>query len=92
MVVKPEQSTEEGSSVASCTLPEVATVDEVARFLRLNRKTVYDAVRANALPGARRVRNAIRVHRETLLAWLAAGGTISRPANGSVVRSRSHNR
>jgi excisionase family DNA binding protein len=48
----------------------VLTVDEVAELLRVDRKTVYEAVRVGELPGAVRVGRAIRVHRATFLLWL----------------------
>jgi excisionase family DNA binding protein len=51
--------------------PEMLTVEETAKLLRLNRKTVYEMVGKKQLPGARRFRGAIRVHRATLIAWMA---------------------
>lgn len=33
--------------------PEVLTVDEVAAYLRIDRKTVYDAITAGTIPAAR---------------------------------------
>ena len=56
------------------TLPPVLTVDEAARFLRLNRKTLYDAVRAGELPGVVRVGRSIRIGRDALLGWLQGNG------------------
>lgn len=56
------------------TLPAVLTVDEAARFLRLNRKTLYDAVRAGELPGVVRVGRSIRIGRDALLGWLQGNG------------------
>jgi len=56
------------------TLPSVLTVDEAARFLRLNRKTLYDAVRAGELPGVVRVGRSIRIGRDALLGWLQGNG------------------
>jgi excisionase family DNA binding protein len=58
---------------------EVLTVDEVAELLRVNRKTVYAAIKLGEIPGARRIGGAIRLHRTTVLTWLAAGqGRVSR--------------
>ncbi|MES2359949.1 MAG: helix-turn-helix domain-containing protein [Gemmatimonadota bacterium] len=54
--------------------PESLTVDEAAKLFRLDRKTVYAMVEAKQLPGARRFRGAIRIHRPTAVAWWAAGG------------------
>ncbi|MCC7537483.1 MAG: helix-turn-helix domain-containing protein [Deltaproteobacteria bacterium] len=59
-----------GDSVAeSCVL----TVDEVAALLRLERKTVYAALRRGEIPGARRIGRAIRLSRSAVLRWLAEG-------------------
>lgn len=49
------------------------TVDECAAYLRVNRKTIYDAVKEGGLPGARNVRGTIRIHKPTVLAWFASG-------------------
>jgi excisionase family DNA binding protein len=51
-------------------LPPVLSIDEAAELLRVNRKTLYEAVRRGHIPGARRIGRIIRVDRETLLAWL----------------------
>lgn len=61
-------------AVPATTLPPVLTVDEAARFLRLNRKTLYDAVRAGDLPGVVRVGRSIRIGRDALLGWLQGNG------------------
>jgi excisionase family DNA binding protein len=50
------------------TLPELCSVDEIAHWLRVDRKTVYAMVRRRRLPGARRFGRVIRVHRDTFLA------------------------
>jgi excisionase family DNA binding protein len=68
-------------SSVSETLPAVLTVDELAAFLRLDRKSVYAAVRNGEIPGGRRVGRAIRFSRDTVLRWLADG-------QGHVPRSR----
>ena len=54
-------------------LPEVLTVDELAALLRLNRKTVYDALKRGEIPGVRLVAGRYRIHRDTVLAWLSQG-------------------
>jgi excisionase family DNA binding protein len=54
-------------------LPHTLTVDEAADVLRVNRKTVYELVAAGELPGVRCFGRTIRIHRETLLRWLADG-------------------
>ncbi len=61
-------------------LPAVLTVDELAAFLRLNRKTVYAAIAQRAIPGARRIGGIIRVDRDVVLKWLAGEGRVSSPS------------
>ena len=67
-------STRSAPAVSATTLPPVLTVDEAAAFLRLNRKTLYDAVRAGELPGVVRVGRSIRIGRDALLGWLQGNG------------------
>ncbi len=50
-------------------LPPVLTVDEVAEFLRLNRKTVFASIAAGKMPG-RKVGRRIVVLRDALLQWM----------------------
>lgn len=52
---------------------EVLTVDELAALLRLDRKTVYAAINRSEIPGARRFGRTVRIHRDTVLQWLADG-------------------
>ena len=54
--------------------PVVLTVDEAAALLRVERKTLYDAIHRGEVPGVRRIGRLIRLSRETLLKWLAGGG------------------
>jgi excisionase family DNA binding protein len=54
--------------------PEIITAKEAALLLRLNIKTVYEMVERKQLPGARWFRGTIRIHKPTLLAWMALGG------------------
>lgn len=51
----------------------ILTVEELARLLRLNRKTVYEAFQRGQIPGGRRIGRTIRFARAVVLAWLAAG-------------------
>jgi excisionase family DNA binding protein len=64
----PAASTESPQS-----LPSVLTVDELAALLRLNRKTVYDALARGEIPGARRIGGSYRILREAVIAWLGSG-------------------
>jgi excisionase family DNA binding protein len=67
------------SDDAGTGLPQVLTVDELAALLRIDRKTVYSAIRAGEIPGVRQLGRTIRIHRGTVLAWLAQGqGRVSR--------------
>ena len=58
-----------GDAVASTVL----TVDELAALLRVNRKTVYDALSRGEIPGARRVGSTYRILRAAVIGWLASG-------------------
>jgi excisionase family DNA binding protein len=51
-------------------LPTVLTVQEAAKFLRLNVKTIYEAIEAGTFP-ARRIGRRIVIHRDALLDWLS---------------------
>jgi excisionase family DNA binding protein len=55
------------------SIPEVLTVDELAALLRLNRKTVYDALARGEIPGARRIGATYRILRAAVLDWFASG-------------------
>lgn len=46
------------------------TVDELAKLLRLNRDTAYKAVAERQVPGVRRIGRTIRIHRQSLMAWI----------------------
>jgi excisionase family DNA binding protein len=64
--------TTEISPAPDRSLPLILTVQEAASLLRLNRKTIYDLVRRNQLPGARRLGRALRFDRDSLLRWMRA--------------------
>lgn len=51
----------------------VLTVDELAALLRVNRKTVYDALSRGEIPGARRIGNTYRILRGAVIDWLSSG-------------------
>jgi excisionase family DNA binding protein len=63
----------------AATLPTALTVDEAAHLLRVNRKTLYDAVREGRVPGVVRMGRTIRIGRDALLDWLKGN---SSPALG----------
>jgi excisionase family DNA binding protein len=54
--------------------PELITVDQLAAMMGLNHKTVYAMIQDDQIPGVRRLRSrTIRIHRDTVLRWLATG-------------------
>lgn len=55
-------------------LPEVLTVDETARFLRISRATAFAAIHRGDLPAVR-VGRRLLVPRVRLVAWLHEGST-----------------
>jgi excisionase family DNA binding protein len=50
------------------------TVEEAADFLRVNRKTLYEAVRLGTIPGVVRIGRNIRINRSALLGWVQGNG------------------
>lgn len=68
-----------GASVEGLACPAILNVDELATLLRLNRKTVYAMIQRGEIPGVRRLGRIVRIHRDTVLHWLAEGqGRVSR--------------
>jgi excisionase family DNA binding protein len=57
---------------------EVISADEVATFLGVNRKTVYDAANRGQLP-SRRLGRRLLFSRSAVLAWLQCKGSSERP-------------
>lgn len=53
------------------TLPEFLKAEEVAKLLRVNRKTVYEAVRRDEIPGVLRVGRILRFRRDAVLGWMS---------------------
>lgn len=56
-------------------LPAIITVDEASALLRVSKKAVYDMLRRDQLPGARKVGRSWRMHRDTILDWIRGGGS-----------------
>jgi excisionase family DNA binding protein len=52
----------------------VLTVDEAAAFLRVNRKTLYEAIRLGHVPGVIRLGRVIRIGQTALLPWVQGNG------------------
>ena len=51
-------------------LSMLITDNELAKLLRLNRDTAYKAVAERQVPGVRRIGRFIRIHRQSLMAWI----------------------
>jgi excisionase family DNA binding protein len=60
--------------------PLALTVSEAARILRVNPKTLYQAIKLGQVPGVIHVGRTIRVSRAALLGWPGGNG---RPDRGS---------
>jgi excisionase family DNA binding protein len=52
------------------SLPAILNAKEVANLLRINRKTLYEAVQRDEIPGAFRVGRCLRFRRDAVLTWL----------------------
>ncbi len=59
------------SSLAAGNVPEFLTVEEAAELLRVNRKTLYEAIRLEQVPGVARIGKTLRLRRAALLEWTA---------------------
>ncbi len=83
--VKAEHQTQrrtEEPELSSASQREMLTPDEAARLLRVNRKTVYAAIRAKKLPGVLQIGpRVVRIRRSALL-----GSGLGQPV-GSLNRS-----
>jgi excisionase family DNA binding protein len=60
--------------VAAGTTPAFLTVEEAAELLRVNRKTLYEAIRLDQIPGVARIGKTLRIRRAALLEWTAGKG------------------
>jgi len=63
------------AAAAGWFVEQVLTVDGAARLLRVNRKTLYEAIRAGEVPGVVRVGRSIRIGRDALLRWMEGNGS-----------------
>ena len=52
-------------------LPPILKAAEVASLLRVDRKTLYEAVQRDEIPGVIRVGRCLRFHRDAVLSWLS---------------------
>jgi excisionase family DNA binding protein len=70
------------TTVASCaprSLPIILKADEVAELLRINRKTLYEAVQRGELPGVIRIGRSLRFRRDDVLMWLSNDRVVLTP-------------
>jgi excisionase family DNA binding protein len=70
----PKDSTAEAEDRPVAAQHSVMTADSVSRMLRVNRKTIYEMVRTNSIPGVVRMGRALRFSRHALLRWLGVAG------------------
>ena len=61
---------EENTSESPDSPPEFITVEELAKLLRVNRKTIYSQFNKGEIPGGRRLSKSVRFHRETVINWM----------------------
>jgi excisionase family DNA binding protein len=61
------------ASAADPVLPMVLTPDELAKMLRVRRRSVYEAISRGDIPGVRRIGRKVRIDRDSVLAWMADG-------------------
>ena len=60
-------------TAADPVLPMVLTPDELAKMLRVRRRSVYEAISRGDIPGVRRIGRKVRIDRDSVLAWMADG-------------------
>ena len=58
------------------TMPELITIEQCCKLLKLSDRTVYGMLRAGRLPGGCKVAGQWRVDKDKLLVWLANGGEL----------------
>ena len=51
-------------------MPSLLTVEEAARFFRINRNTLYEAIKLNQVPGIVRFGKSIRLGRDAVKRWI----------------------
>lgn len=56
----------------------VLTVDELAAYLRLDRKAVYDAIHRGEIPGVQRIGRCYRISRVAITRWLSGRDDLQR--------------
>jgi excisionase family DNA binding protein len=84
----PAQSAAQVPTSGTAYEHEWLTATEMASWLRLNRKTVYECAAQKLIP-CERFKGALRFHRPTILAWLARSPSVTHPAPRARAR-RNH--
>jgi excisionase family DNA binding protein len=70
--VEPARRADDGPPAAS-ELPANLKVEELARLMRVDRKTLYEAIAAGEIPGVCRIGRVLRIHRDAVLEWMRSG-------------------
>ncbi len=78
---KPHSDTTDIERSKPDALPEILTVEEVAEWLRVNRKTVYEAASRDEIP-CRKIGRILRFSREAVVQWLTGQGRVSTRKRG----------
>lgn len=60
-------------------LPAILKAEEVANLLRINRKTLYEAVQRGEVPGTLRIGRCLRFQRDAVLEWMSNHRAIPNP-------------
>ena len=55
---------------------EFLTVDEAAELLRINKHTLYEAIKTGELPWAKHIGRIVRISRAGMLGWFERGGEL----------------
>ena len=66
------------TTIAQTNSPQVVTVDELAKLLRVDRKSIYAAIHCGRMPGAQRFGRTWRVSLPAVMKWMAKGEQVSR--------------
>ena len=64
------------------SLPPILTADELATYLRVNRKTLYEAAKNGEIPGTIRIGRVFRFHRDQVLKWSGQSAVIPTERKG----------
>ena len=64
-------------------LPTLIVVDELAKLLRVDRKTIYEMVHRKEIPGVVHVGRNIRFVREVVVEWMRSGTPVLRSSRST---------